>query len=1142
VAEQGDNEGSGSNARWSVVTALFCAAIERDQAARVSLLAGADLDVRREVESLLEAHAAAGPLDRVAAQLRESHSTVIVPTTGSGPATDSDADRSSARSSAPLAPGCRLGRYEIRSALGAGGMGEVYRAFDTRLGREVAIKVLRQRAHLRPGALRRFEQEARAASALNHPHIVTVHDIGEAGVPYIVMELIEGQSLRQRLGGPLPLDLLLTWAAQIADGLVAAHEQHIVHGDIKPENVVVSTQGIPKILDFGLAHFGSSDPPGDAAAHPLHAPLPDPGARGSALVGTPGYLAPELLAGETADQRSDQFSFGAMLYEMATGSSAFAGTTTIEVFARTLYDDPPPLAEARPDLPPRFARAIDRCLSKHRPERYPSTRALLDELRAVRAERPRRTDAGERRPWALPARRTRLIGRQRELAAIEGFVHDPQLRLLTLTGPGGTGKTRLGIEAAELLAPDFAGGVFFVALAAISDAALVIPAIAQAIGAVVSAGQPPLTAVIDCVQTRGAGGRVLLLLDNFEQIIDAGGAVGDLLAACPELTVLATSREVLRLYGEQVFPVTTLDRPDLTRRWSPEQLAACPAVALFVERAQAANPSFTLTAENADAVAALCVGLDGLPLALELAAAQARTQSPHAMQARLQHRLALLTGGARDLPPRQQTLRRALDWSHQLLDPTEQAVFRRLGVFAGGFTGEAAQAIADPYDKLGVPTIQVIAALVDKSLLQPAQPLAGGEARFLMLETLREYAREKLEASAESERTSAAHAGYFLILGEEGSIALSSAPHRPDDRGRSEPHWLSRFETEHDNFRAALTWLTRQRRAAWGLRLGLALFRFWERGEHLAEGRRRLGELVELPESHALPAARAQALLAAGVMASDHGDLTAGIDLHTRALQIYRQLDDRWGIVAALVALANQRVANGDNQQARQLLEESLPIWEQLGDRIGFARSLSNLAYVERAEGQAAEARRLYQRAAAIFEQMGDPISRAWILNHEGDAAREQGDLAVAEALHAAALSAFRSLDHAWGIASVLGDLGSIARQRADASTARRHYHEALATFVRLDHRRGIARLLECLALLEGEADPERGLRLAASAASLRDRVGGGPTGETRAELAHGVAAMRSRLGPTTARMISQQGAALSTAEALALALPTPVQ
>jgi predicted ATPase len=1105
--------------RWRLVCSLFGDAVERDGEERAALLgAAADPDLRREVESLLAAHEGTGSLDRLAAQMDGLRRAALAGVTG----VPSAANAGGRAPPAGLESGQRLGRHEIRARLGAGGMGEVYRAFDTRLQREVAIKILGQGVRLRSGALQRFEQEARAASALNHPNIVTVYDIGEeSSFPYIVMELVEGASLRQMLSGPWPIELLLHVAVQIADGLVAAHERHIVHGDLKPENILLNRQGIAKILDFGLAQFWIAG----VALNPLEARLAEGSLPRGALLGTPGYLSPEIVRGEVADERADQFALGAVLYEMAAGAQAFAGRTSLETLDLTLRVDPRPLAEARRDLPPAFARAVARCLRKDPAERHPSTRDLLEELQAARRTAAPHAKPAAHRPAALPAQRTRLIGRRRELEEIERLVAERKVRLLTLTGPGGIGKTRLALEAAQLLSTRFGGGVFFVPLASISDAALVATAIAQAIGGIVTAARPALASVV--WDLRSASAPTLLVLDNFEQVIDAAPVVSELLAACPDTTVVVTSREVLHLYGEHGFPVSALELPERGRLPPAERMADVPAVALFIERARAANPGFVYSAENAAAVAELCAGLDGLPLALELAAAHARVLSPEAMLSRLEHRLGLLTGGARDLPGRQQTVRRTIDWSHQLLDPTEQAIFRRLGVFAGGFTLEAAQAVADPHGALKRSVEEGVRALVDKSLLQAREPL-DGEQRFLMLETLRDYALEKLADSGEAEGARRAHAAYCLVLAEEGAVALGSGEH---------PAWFARFEAEHDNFRAALDWLTRQGNAEWGLRLAFGLFHFWERGEHLAEGRRRLGALLDLEGAERLPAERARALFAAGVLASEQLDQEKGIELHSRSLRIYRELGDRWGVAVVLVALGNQCVGRGDYERARGFLEESLEVWQQLGEDAAFARSLSNLAFVARSQGRLDESRALYQRAASMFDHLGDARSRAWAVNHEGDVARDQGELYVAEALYGAALANFRFLDDGWGTGSCLADLGAIARRRGDYAAAGRLYRESLGRFVSLGHRRGIARQLECLACLAAdEGQGERGTKLAAAAAVLRERVGAPAAPAVQAELERSLGAMQRLLGPDGARSAWREGAGMSIEEATRLA------
>jgi predicted ATPase len=1083
--------------RWRQLSALLGGALELRGEARTAFMRDVvPAELRGEVESLLAASETAGPLDRLEAGMDALRSAALASTRfSSGPA-----EGAGAEIAAGLRPGQRLGRHEIRARVGAGGMGEVYRAFDTRLAREVAVKVLGRRVLERPDARSRFEQEARAASALNHPNIITVHDIGdEQSLPYIVMELIDGESLRQLLcAGPCPVELLLHLAIQISDGIVAAHERQIVHGDLKPENILLNRQRVAKIVDFGLARFRVDDPPATSATR-------------IALQGTPGYLAPELLAGRPADARCDQFSLGAIFYEMAAGARAFQGRTPLEMLERALHADPRPLSEVRPDLPPRFVAAVARCLRKAPDERHPSTRALLDELRAARrGPLASGRAAAPQRDAALPAPRTRLIGRRREMLDLERLIVAGEVRLLTLTGAGGTGKTRLALELAAALAPRFAGGVFFVPLGAIADAALVPAVIAKAMDAVVTPARPPLVGVIR--DLRDAGGPTLLVLDNFEQVVAAAPTVSELLAACPDLAILVTSRETLSLYGEHGYPVAPLELAD--------------AVTLFVERAQAANAAFRLTEDNETSVVQLCAGLDGLPLATELAAAHSRVLTPQAMLARLQNRLALLTGGARDLPSRQQTLRRTIDWSHQLLSPTEQAMFRRLAVFAGGFTVEAAQAAVDPYATLDAPLEEGIAALVNKSLLQLRPPLEG-EPRFAMLETLREYALEKLLQSGEANAAHRAHAAYFLVLAEEGGAALAAKGISP---------WLKRFEVEHDNLRVAQDSLTRLGNVEWGLRLALALFHFWERGEHLAEGRRRLEALLAADATAAFPAQRARALFAAGVLASIQGDLDRGLDLHRQCRDLYRALGDRRGVGVALVALGNQHAGAGAYDEARRFLEQSLEVWAELGDRAVLARSLSNLAFVARWQRRHEESRALYQQAAALFEAVGDRLSGAWALDHQGDVAREQDDLSAAEALYAQALDSFRALDDGWGIGSSLADLGAVARPRGDRPAAAAHYRDALASFVKLDHRRGIARLLECFACLAADEDrAERALQLAGAAAVLRERAGVPPAPVGREEIDRCLAAMHRRLG-AAARSVWEQGARLSLDDAVQLA------
>jgi predicted ATPase len=672
---------------------------------------------------------------------------------------------------------------------------------------------------------------------------------------------------------------------------------------------MVSRDGFVKILDFGLAKL----------VNPDRNQLPDAGALATsqtvpgAVLGTIEYMSPEQAKGLPLDFRSDQFSFGSVLYEMVTGKRSFQRRSRTETLAAILRDDPEPVASLNPQAPAPLCWVIERCLAKDPKERYASTRDLVRDIATIRdrlSEAPSRHSPP--RSSNLPAQRTALIGRDHEVEAIKELLQRDYVHVVTLTGPGGIGKTRLGLQVAEEVAQSFPSGVFFVPLAAVSDPALVPSIIAQALGMRETGRQVTIESLKEYLQDLRTN--LLLLFDNFEHLLAAAPSVAELLTITPKLKILVTSRAPLHIYGEHEFPVPSLAvPPDLRSTISLQALSKNPAIALFLERAAAVKPSFRLTDENAVAVATICTRLDGLPLAIELAAARIKLLSPSAMQARLESSLQLLTGGAKDLPLRQQTLRGTIDWSYGLLSEAEQALFRRLSAFVGGCTLEAVEAVCNTKQDLGLDVLEGMASLVDKSLVQQIER-SGGESRFVLLDTVREYGLERLAASGEERASRRAHAAYCLVLAEE------SASHAADPARRE---WVSVFEVEHDNFRAGLEWLTFTGNADWGLRLGAALFQFWDMREHLTEGRDRLGKLLKLEGATARSNTRARVLFAAGVLAGEQGDYAAACALVEESLDIARELNDSRGVGIALNALAVHARDRGDLAASRSLFEES---------------------------------------------------------------------------------------------------------------------------------------------------------------------------------------------------------------------------
>ncbi len=619
----------------------------------------------------------------------------------------------------------------------------------------------------------------------------------------------------------------------------------------------------------------------------------------------------------------------------------------------------------------------------------------------------------------LPARLAPLVGREQEVVAACTLLRRPEVRLLTLVGIGGVGKTRLGVEVATELAGDFTGGVCFVSLGPISDHRLVLPAVAGALGLRESGEQPFIERLIACLQEK----ELLLFLDNFEQVIDAASELTALLGRCPALKILVTSREALRVYGEQEFPVRPLALPDLTQLPEPGALLQYGAVALFVQHLRLVQPDFQVTAANASTIAAICNRLDGLPLSLELAAARLKLLSPQALLSRLEHRLAVLTQGRRDGPPRQQTLRNTLQWSYDLLDAREQRLFRRLAVFAGGCTVEAAEAICKALGEETEHIFDEIASLRDKSLLQIQSAQRDGETRLTMLETIREYGRECLTSYREIEHVRQVHAHYYLELAEEAGAEQSQ-----------HAEWLERLEREHDNLRAAMQWSLEGSMAAEGrserscemaLRFGQALRGFWVIHGYWSEGRAFLDRVLAASEGNET-AARVKVLELAAGLAVYQNDHERGEMLCRESLKRYRACGDKAGMAYSLYLLGTLDWQQGNFATALSPIEESLALYREVGDEKNIAYSLSCVAQLVTQQGDYARAHALLEESMMMYRKLGN--------------VRE-----LAHAQRALALTLFISRRDPTLVRSLLEESTALSRELGDKSNlARCLSHSAL--------------------------------------------------------------------------------------------------
>lgn len=1010
-------------------------------------------------------------------------------------------------------------RYRLERHIGAGGMATVYLAEDLRHHRPVAVKVLRPELTATLGH-DRFLREITTTAGLRHPNILPFFDSGEeAGFLFYVMPFVEGESLRDLIErvGQLPIEDALRFADDIANALSYAHGRGVIHRDIKPENILIEN-GHAIVADFGIAQAVGASSDEKLTAVGL-------------AVGTPTYMSPEQASGDVVDARSDLYALGCITYEMLSGTPPFTGATAIAVMMRHAIEPVPKLAAHRATVTPLVTHAIERALAKSPADRFPSVEEWRRALTRADGRHPSVGGALAAptisRPAPTPA--NALLGRDSALVTAIAHVRSGA-RVLTVSGAGGTGKTRFAIELFKQLQSDFPEGSAYVSLAAVMQASEVMPTIGTALGITEAHGR----SAVDAIATVIGSGRTLLLLDNLEQVLDSASDIADLVARCAGACVIATSRAPLKLGAEVELALPPLALPD-AHATQVDELLQSPAVALFVQRATKVQPTFSMTSANGAAVAAICIRLDGLPLALELAAARIRILEPVALLKRLDDALDLLTTGDRDLPERQRTLRATIDWSYSLLDTSEQRLLRRLSVFADGWTLDEMEAVCYTTRERGR-ALDELSSLVEKGLVRV---VSGGE-RYFLLETIRAFAAEALLESGEAHDVGRLHADVFLAFAEGVNAGI---------KGAGQLDALQRARRDNANMQSALRWFTEAARTQpvapgssahdvveQGLLLCGSLNWFWHIGGQHFTARDAIDALMPMAATRAPSRGRVLALLAGGMVSVNTGEMERGLDEWARALADAHALADDALLAEAYMCVGYGHMSVGRMEESGLALDAAIVCSRRRDLDFLLSLSMSMKGLQLFVSGSLDAGFDLVTQARRIQTRIGDYEGGGLALSFLAQMTAARGETGRALELYSQAVSTFERVGDRPELARVHSEIGWTALAASRIPVAREAFRQSLRAYDEVGSPRGIGLALTGLAAAEAaDGRAERAVTIAAAADAMSERTGVVVEHPMSPEVGSQVEVARATIGKELLTALVAAGRDMSPADVLTM-------